>query len=107
MLAHRQRRDEQPPGDLAIREALRDQLQHVPLPFGQLRWTRPTRPPRTQSRELRTYEPQQLEVAPAEVLAGAACKTEAAGLACRRRQPALQLVLDAEGAHDHRIGRDP
>src|SRR5262245_9162713 len=107
MLADGSRRDEQAPGALGSREPLRDQLQHVPRPFGQLRRAWPTLPPRTQPREVWTHEAQELEVAGAEVHTRAASEAEAAGMAGRRRQPELQLVLDAEGPHDHRIGRGP
>src|SRR6185437_14706635 len=72
MLAHRSRRDEQPPGDLAVRQPLRNQLEHVLLPLRQLGRPRRTLPARTQAREVGTHQPQEIDVARTEVRAPAA-----------------------------------
>src|SRR5438093_8339880 len=50
------RRDEEPAADLAVRQALRNQGEHVQLALGQGRQVRPALPPRAQAGKVRAEE---------------------------------------------------
>src|SRR5881396_173126 len=99
------RRDEEPAADLAVRQALGNEGEHVELALGQVREVRPALPPRAQAGKVWAEEREERTIAFVEVRAGPALELEEARVARRRRQPQLQLVLAAERPHHRYIER--
>src|SRR5213592_2501662 len=101
--SHSRRRDEEPAADLAVREALCNQGEHVELARGQGRQVRPALPPRAQAGKVRPEEREERTIAFFEVRAGPSLELEVARMAGRRRQPQLQLVLAAQRPHHGQV----
>src|SRR5207247_9295554 len=80
------RRDEEPAADLAVRQALCNQGEHVELALGQGRQARSALPPRAQAGEVRPEEREERTIAFVEVRAGPSLELEVARVAARRRQ---------------------
>src|SRR5438876_6854651 len=87
------RRDEEPAADLAVRQALCNQGEHVQLALGQGRQVRPALPPRAQAGKVRPEEREERTIAFVEVRARPSLELEVARVAGRRRQPQLELAL--------------
>src|SRR5437667_7269816 len=97
------RRDEEPAADLAVRQTLCNQGEHVELALRQGRQVRPALPPRAQAGEVRPEEREERTIAFVEVGAGPSLELEVARVAARRRQPQLQLVFAAQRPHHGQV----
>src|SRR5919198_1186686 len=74
-----------PAADLAVRQALCNQGEHVELAIGQGRQVRPALPPRAQAGKVRPEEREERTIAFVEVKAGPSFELEEARVAGRRR----------------------